>query len=144
MKVGLLQFFGWRDRSVALEDVYERALARIAIMEDTGYDAVWLAEHQMLARPAAIKLIRPESLGADAAGSRVVEERFKREARATAALRSSHTISLYDFGVTDDGSFYYVMELLEGLDLATLVNRFGPLPAARDRLAAAVASRAPR
>jgi alkanesulfonate monooxygenase SsuD/methylene tetrahydromethanopterin reductase-like flavin-dependent oxidoreductase (luciferase family) len=45
MKVGVLQFFGWRDRSIPLEDVYERALDRIAIMDRTGYDAVWLAEH---------------------------------------------------------------------------------------------------
>jgi alkanesulfonate monooxygenase SsuD/methylene tetrahydromethanopterin reductase-like flavin-dependent oxidoreductase (luciferase family) len=45
VKVGLLQFFGWRDRSVPLESVYERALARIEIMDQTGYDAVWLAEH---------------------------------------------------------------------------------------------------
>ena len=45
MKVGLLQFFGWRDRSIPLEDVYKRALDRIEIMDRTGYDAVWLAEH---------------------------------------------------------------------------------------------------
>ena len=45
MKVGVLQFFGWRDRSIPLEDVYSRALARIAVMDQTGYDAVWLAEH---------------------------------------------------------------------------------------------------
>ena len=45
MKVGVLQFFGWRDRSVALEDVYERALQRISVMDQNGYDAVWLAEH---------------------------------------------------------------------------------------------------
>ncbi len=70
---------------------------------------VWIAEHQMLARPAAIKLIRPEALGAHEAGSHVVEERFKREAQATAALRSTHTVELYDFGVTDDGAFYYVI-----------------------------------
>lgn len=96
-----------------------------------GMGDVWVAEHRMLARPAAIKLIRPEALGAREAGSRTVEERFKREARATAGLRSTHTIQLYDFGVTEDGAFYYVMELLDGLDLATLVQRFGPLPAAR-------------
>ena len=96
-----------------------------------GMGDVWVAEHQMLARPAAIKLIRPEALGADVAGTRVVEERFKREARTTAALQSTHTVSLYDFGVTDNGAFYYVMELLDGLDLATLVGRFGPLPAGR-------------
>ena len=96
-----------------------------------GMGDVWIAEHQMLARPAAIKLIRPEALGAQQAGARVVEERFKREARATAALRSTHTVDLYDFGITDEGAFYYVMEMLDGLDLATLVGRFGPLPAAR-------------
>ncbi len=45
MKVGVLQFFGWRDRSVPLEDVYTRALDRIEVMDRTGYDAVWLAEH---------------------------------------------------------------------------------------------------
>lgn len=96
-----------------------------------GMGEVWVAEHQMLARPAAIKLIRPESLGVQETGLRVVEERFKREARATARLQSTHTVSLYDFGVTDEGIFYYVMELLDGVDLATLVDRFGPLPAGR-------------
>ena len=45
MKVGVLQFFGWRDRSVSLESIYERALERIEVMDQTGYDAVWLAEH---------------------------------------------------------------------------------------------------
>jgi eukaryotic-like serine/threonine-protein kinase len=57
--------------------------------------------------------------------------RFEREARATAALRSPHTVELYDFGVTEDGRLYYVMELLDGLDLDTLVDRFGPVPAER-------------
>lgn len=45
MKVGILQFFGWRDRSVPLNSVYETALERFSIMDQTGYDAVWLAEH---------------------------------------------------------------------------------------------------
>jgi serine/threonine-protein kinase len=57
--------------------------------------------------------------------------RFEREARATAALRSPHTVDLYDYGTSEDGDFYYVMELLEGFDLETLVQRFGPLPAGR-------------
>jgi serine/threonine-protein kinase len=57
--------------------------------------------------------------------------RFEREARATAGLKSPHTVQLYDFGVTDDGTLYYVMELLDGLDLDVLVGRFGPLPAER-------------
>src|SRR5262249_51703011 len=49
----------------------------------------------------------------------------------TAALKSPHTVQLYDFGVTDDGTLYYVMELLEGMDLGTLIRRFGPVPAER-------------
>ena len=57
--------------------------------------------------------------------------RFEREARATAALTSPHTVQLYDFGVTEDGTLYYVMELLDGIDLDTLVRQHGPLPAER-------------
>ena len=97
-----------------------------------GMGEVHRATHRMLARPAAIKLIRPEVLGASSsAAARVIVERFRREAQAAAALRSPHTIELYDFGVSDDGTFYYVMELLDGLDLETLVERFGPVSAER-------------
>jgi serine/threonine-protein kinase len=86
----------------------------------------------MLARPAAIKLIRPEVLaGAHAERSEMALTRFRREAEAAASLRSPHTVELYDFGVTEDETFYFVMELLEGLDLETLVHRYGPLPAGR-------------
>ena len=95
-----------------------------------GMGEVWRAQHRLLARPAAIKLIRI-SESADAAGSDDAIRRFEREAQVTAALSSPHTVQLFDFGVADDGSFYYVMELLEGLDLETLVRRHGPLPAER-------------
>jgi serine/threonine-protein kinase len=60
-----------------------------------------------------------------------VLRRFEREALATAALSSPHTIQVFDFGVTQDGAFYYVMELLTGRDLESLVREFGPLPASR-------------
>ena len=93
-----------------------------------GMGEVWRANHRLLARPAAIKLIRPESFGSD---GRELVKRFEREARATAALHSPHTVDIYDFGTTEDGTFYYVMELLEGFDLETLVSTFGPLPAER-------------
>ncbi|MGZ8393108.1 MAG: serine/threonine-protein kinase, partial [Gemmatimonadales bacterium] len=97
-----------------------------------GMGEVFRATHQMLARPAAVKLIRPEILGSSApAAARVIIERFRREAEAAASLRSPHTISLYDFGVANDGTFFLVMELLDGLDLETLVERFGPLPPER-------------
>ncbi len=103
----------------------------VRLLGHGGMGEVWLAKHRMLARPAAIKLIRPEALGADLASRTTVLTRFEREAQATAALRSYHTIQLYDFGVTQEGSFYYVMELLKGLNLDSLVTRFGPIPAAR-------------
>jgi serine/threonine-protein kinase len=93
-----------------------------------GMGEVFRATHQMLARPAAVKLIKSEVLmESDPHRARVVTERFRREAQATALLRSPHTIDLYDFGVTPDGTFFIVMELLDGLDLDTLVRRFGPI-----------------
>jgi len=96
-----------------------------------GMGEVWVARHRMLNRPAAVKMIRPEALGPDRASRQRAVRRFVREARATSALRSHHTIDLYDFGITEEGAFYYIMELLDGLGLAELVKRFGPLPAGR-------------
>jgi serine/threonine-protein kinase len=99
------------------------------LLGEGGMGQVWKAKHQMLARPAAIKLMRPEVLGVgDTASPKAALRRFEREAQATALMRSPHTIQIYDFGVTDEGAFYYVMELLNGLDLQDLVARFGPLP----------------
>lgn len=97
-----------------------------------GMGEVWRARHRFLARPAAVKLIRPEVFQG-ATGDRQVElrARFEREAQTTAALHSPHTVNLFDYGVTDEGAFYYVMELLDGFDMKTLIERFGPLPAGR-------------
>ena len=95
-----------------------------------GMGEVWRANHRLLARPAAIKLIKPSSTGGGVSDPDVVR-RFEREAQVTAQLRSPHTVALWDFGVADDGGFYYVMELLDGLDLQALVDRHGPLPADR-------------
>jgi serine/threonine-protein kinase len=73
-----------------------------------GMGEVWRAKHRLLARPAAIKLISPEAAGAGTNGlTSTMIRRFEHEAQATAALRSQHTIQLYDFGVTDDGALYY-------------------------------------
>ena len=104
----------------------------VELLGEGGMGEVWRAEHKMLARPAAIKLIRAEALGDgsdESVGNPVL--RFEREAQATAQLESEHTVELYDFGVSTDGTFYYVMELLQGMDLDELVARFGPIPPER-------------
>ncbi len=97
-----------------------------------GMGEVYKATHRMLARPAAIKLIRPEMLAAlSGESAQLAVRRFRREAEAAANLRSPHTVELYDFGVTDDRTLYFVMELLDGLDLESLVRTHGPVPAGR-------------
>jgi serine/threonine-protein kinase len=111
-----------------------RALGAYRLVERLGAGGmgeVWRAEHDLLARPAAIKLVRSEFFGTDLGRQGHFQERLCREARATALMRSPHTIEIYDFGVANDGTFYYVMELLDGFDLETLVKRFGPIPAER-------------
>jgi serine/threonine-protein kinase len=97
-----------------------------------GMGEVWRAEHRLLARPAAIKLVRSDPQGHhDGHREMQLRERFGREAQATAWMRSPHTVELYDFGIANDGTFYYVMELLEGFNLEGLVQRFGPVPPER-------------
>ena len=97
-----------------------------------GMGEVYKASHRMLARPAAIKLIRPEMLGGNdpAVAARAIA-RFRREAEAAAHLRSAHTVDLYDFGVTEDQTLYLVMEFLDGMDLESLVPQHGPMPSPR-------------
>jgi serine/threonine-protein kinase len=91
-----------------------------------GMGVVYLAEHQLLKRPCALKLIAP-----DRAGEPKALTRFEREVRVTARLSHPNTVEIYDYGRTDGGRFYYVMELLDGLSLAELVERHGPLPPGR-------------
>ena len=95
-----------------------------------GMGEVWLARHQLLARPAAVKIVHEAALGVAESPS-AARQRFAREAHVTAELQSPHTVQLYDFGITDGGSFYYVMERLRGIDLQRMVERHGPLPAER-------------
>jgi serine/threonine-protein kinase len=96
-----------------------------------GMGEVWRASHRLLARPAAIKLIRsPEPGGAEEIPDES-RQLFEREAQVIAQLRSPHTVTLFDFGVSEEGQFYYAMELLDGVDADTLVRRFGPIPAER-------------
>jgi serine/threonine-protein kinase len=91
-----------------------------------GMGEVYLAEHQLLKRPCAVKLIRP----GDVADPRTLA-RFEREVRLTATLSHPNTVEIYDYGRAEDGTYYYVMEYLPGLSLAELVERHGPLPSAR-------------
>lgn len=104
----------------------------VELLGHGGMGEVWRAQHRWLARHAAVKLVRPEVLGAGAdTDVRLILRRFEREAQATASLSSPHSIRLFDFGTTEDGSFYYVMELLKGRNLESLVREFGPLPVER-------------
>ena len=96
-----------------------------------GMGQVWRARHRLLARPAAIKLIRTELLGSSAGLVSDTMRRFEREAQETAKLGSVHTIDVYDYGITEDGDFYYVMELLNGISLERYVKQFGPMPPGR-------------
>jgi serine/threonine-protein kinase len=87
---------------------------------------VYLAEHLLLKRPCAVKLIRP-----GCANNPRALERFEREVRLTAALSHPNIVEIYDYGRADDGRYYYVMEYLSGLSLAELVERHGVLPPGR-------------
>jgi serine/threonine-protein kinase len=91
-----------------------------------GMGEVYLAEHVLLKRPCAIKVIRPEQ-----AGDSKTMARFEREVRATARLTHANTVEVFDYGHAEDGTFYYAMEYLPGLNLQELVDRYGPLPPAR-------------
>ena len=91
-----------------------------------GMGEVHLAEHMLLRRPCAVKLIRPER-----AGDPRNLARFEREVQAMATLTSWHTVEVFDFGRAADGTFYYVMEYLPGLNLEQLISRHGPLPPER-------------
>jgi transcriptional regulator with GAF, ATPase, and Fis domain len=148
-----LEAYGWPGNIRELRSVVERAvlLSKSTILDieeelldeglsvgsyrlatllgSGGMGEVWLARHRLLARPAAVKLIRHDVPPGPRREQLV--HRFQREAQVTAGLRSPHTVQLYDFGVSASGSFYYVMELLHGLDLHRIITRFGPQPAAR-------------
>ncbi len=103
----------------------------ISPIGEGGMGEVWRARHRLLAREAAIKLIKPNP--DDHGRQDEHRERFRREAQAIAGLRSRNTVALFDYGLTGDGTLFYVMELLDGIDLSTLVTRHGPQPQERVR-----------
>lgn len=95
----------------------------ISQIGEGGMGEVWRARHRLLAREAAIKLIKQDN--GDDSRREEHQERFRREAQAIAGLRSRNTVALFDYGLTPDGTLFYVMELLDGIDLSTLVTRYG-------------------
>jgi len=116
-----------------------RSFGRYKLKHRIGSGAtgdVWLARHAALKRDVAVKVLRPEAC------NDVGISRFEREAQATAVLAHPNTVRIFDFGTTEDGLWYYAMELLEGETLAELVRREGPLPPARAIRLALQAARA--
>jgi eukaryotic-like serine/threonine-protein kinase len=97
-----------------------------------GMGEVWLARHRLLRRDAAVKLVLPRFLeGLNASAQRQAQRRFEQEAQAIASLRSPHTVAIYDFGAAENGSLYYAMEYLQGLNAEALVERYGAQTAGR-------------
>jgi eukaryotic-like serine/threonine-protein kinase len=111
------------------QSVFEsRKLGRYRLLKRIGQGGmgeVWRAEDRALRRNVALKILSPEH---GRKPSRVA--RFEREIQATAAITHPNVVRIHDWGVTDDGVWYYAMDLLEGLDLSTLVKRCGVLPPA--------------
>jgi serine/threonine-protein kinase len=127
---GAIAIFGSYKISTLQEEAFEaRKLGQYRLKKRLGAGGmgeVYLAEHVLLRRPCAIKLIRPDQAG-DATNLR----RFEREVRETAKLTHWNTVEIFDYGRTADGTFYYVMEYLPGLSLQELVDQYGPLPPER-------------
>ncbi|RMH39448.1 MAG: serine/threonine protein kinase [Deltaproteobacteria bacterium] len=116
----------WRVRRAAFE---ARSIGRYRLERRIGAGGmgeVWAAYHKGIRRNVAVKLLRADRVTSD-----VDVARFEREVDALASLSHPNTVRVFDYGVTDDGIWYYAMELLDGVTLASLVRREGPLPPAR-------------
>jgi hypothetical protein len=127
---GTLSLYGVHILDTLRQDAFEaRRLNQYQIGDRLGAGGmgeVYQAEHRLLRRSCAVKMVRPEK-----SLDRRALAMLEREVRATAQLSHPNIVEVYDYGRTDDGSFYYVMEKLQGLNLAELVQQHGPLPVSR-------------
>ena len=94
----------------------------LSVLGKGGMGVVYVAEQAMIGRKVALKVLRREMVQDDSS-----VKRFFTEAKAIATLKSPHTITLHDFGITQEGLLYYTMELLEGVPLSKIISREGPL-----------------
>jgi hypothetical protein len=127
--VAIVVYGAYRIEILRQEALEARKLGQYLLKERLGAGGmgeVYLAEHVLLRRPCAIKLIRPERVGDP---KNLL--RFEREVQTTATLTHPNTVQIYDYGHAEDGTFYYVMEHLPGLSLEELVRQHGPLPPMR-------------
>lgn len=122
--VGVRTIQGYRRELVRERELNRYRLGRK--LGSGGMGEVYLAEHHLLKRPCALKLIAPKLTESETSRAR-----FELEVRATARLSHWNTVEVYDYGRAEDGTFYYVMEYLPGLSFQELVDRHGPMPAAR-------------
>jgi serine/threonine-protein kinase len=126
----LIAAFGTHTINVIRREAFKaRQLGQYVLKKKLGSGGmgdVYQAEHQLLKRPCAIKLIRPDKAGDDK-----VLAMFEREVQSTAKLTHWNSVEVFDYGHSDDGTFYYVMELLPGMSLDDLVKRYGRLPSER-------------
>jgi serine/threonine-protein kinase len=127
--VAIAVFGSYKIRELQQRAHQAQRLGQYRLIEPLGFggmSSVYLAEHVLLRRPCAVKLIRP-----DQAGDSRTLIRFEREVQATATLTHPNTIEIFDYGHAEDGTFYYVMEYLPGMNLEDLVERHGPMPPER-------------
>jgi len=125
---GLTYYASHLDLKVRQAAIESRQLGQYSLDEklgEGGMGVVYRAQHQMLHRPTALKLLHAERSDEQALA------RFEREVQLTSQLTHPNTIAIYDYGHTEEGVFYYVMEYLDGFSLEDLIRKHGPQPEGR-------------